>query len=1577
MTENGSQNILINGRYRVLKKLGEGGMGAVFKVADTQHNDKVLALKKMKRMGGDNEETYHKLFKKEFEVLAGLEHPHIARAFDYGPIADGSGYFFTSEFVKGIDLLQGTRGVGLENLLEVMVQSCRALDYVHSRGLIHHDLKPDNILLTEPEGVQSGGEAGGEAGWLSSEIDALESYLGEIMIEKRIVKIIDFGLIMGEREDSKRISGTPQYMPPEKIKKERCGRRGDLYSLGVVFYQIFTRRLPFISPSMRDLFSRIIGAEPEPVSTYLPEIPEAVENIILKLMAKDPKDRFNRAAEVIVELNEQLGRDYSLETEVSAEGYITSGKCVGRDKQLSMVMSSAEPVFEKRDCSSSGEQYYNMFCVSGEEGIGKTRFIRELKMEFQLRDVLLIDIEFERFRSNIPLFVREVLSSLEEDPSFQNSVSGTELEQARLFKDEEPGSEVPEEVIEFLAGSILALSRLRPVSLVTGSLGDAPGPLIPFIVHLAGILAQSRISCGEGKTTAGNEYAFIGICEMPADLRKYAEMRRVKEEFADPEKFRNILLESLTREQTGLLISSMFGQGYIPGGFIDKLYNATNGNPRYMFEVIKDLTSNMQISRKGSSWQFDKNIESINPPPAYRRTLTGRVREVDSDTARILNVLGVIQEEIPLNYIRDFTGYDLDELMFKLSVLEKRSIIRSSGSGDSECYRVAFDFLYDVVRDTMDEQEKKHLTGKLGTLFENELTVGNREELCVPLAELFITSEDAERGVRYGLRAGENLISRNRFEETRDLYERLLPLFRAEDYIEFIKVASKLAETYEVNGEYRKAIGLYEQILKRGDVVLKGWNKALIFRKIAHLLVFLARYTEAESMLEQGREYIITGEESLESALFCSSEGLIESRLGHFARSLELTQRADSMIREFGDGSPRVRKEELNNKLIKGGVLFFTGRFTESAEILEQVIQDAREMNFSAAEGTGLNILGSIHMEKGEFDRGNELFTQALGIFRDRSDNISLQEVNLNIARSLLYNNKYMECLERIEKILLDSVAKEGYENIAGKAYGQFGHLNRFFGRHSAACRCFEKELSFFQKTGNIYLACSAIADSAEHFIDVNMFEEAGPLIKRASRTASECGYADIEARVLKIEAGMYCRKNDISSARERFMKCEQKLSSMEYEYSAWLWRSQWIYENALYNPEHMDTSVIPRIEQSPVADIPIVSCYIDYASGIKALQQDDRETSWSLFSKAENTSQRYHFMEVFIHTNLQMNVLHVMKTGDVSNRFLNAARRSLERIEEHLNEDERGQYLTSSAIKNSSLLIVAEGKDELTADRNIGEIWGQQTALGQDPDIGSAQTYISDDGSASADPDSSDFIKQGIQDDLDDSTGLDHDDSGRLETINAPDGDNVPEYESGYTDTIAEDDISFDDPVSPEPEAVNMEKRSVPPPPPSEYLQKKPPKKKEKKKPVPGVDMGVAVPTGEDLPPVSVSGPAPPSGIPGADTAPPPEQERRMPPPPEPEQSVPQSEQERRMPPPLPQEEQRSVQKPVQEDAPQSEKKRTGPPPLPDMGFLPADMQKPEPQIEGAEEDGQSKKDSYDWDSMFPKGNKEDGEKT
>ncbi len=1350
MSQTDTTPVFINNRYKVEKKLGEGGMGAVYKVSDTQRNSKILALKIMKKVGGQNEAEYHNLFKKEFEVLAGLNHPHVAQAYDYGPISDGSGFFFTSEFVQGINLLEGTKNVGIENLLEVTVQACRALDYVHSRGLVHHDLKTDNILLTEPEAVSLTGGETPEARRVRGEISDFENYLGELMIDKRIVKIIDFGLIMGEREETSRLSGTPQYMPPEKIRGERCGKRGDLYSLGVVFYLIFTRRLPFVAPRMKELFDKIRDEKPVPPREIQSEIPPAVENMILRLLSKNPEDRYSTAGEIIADLNKQMHRDYSVETETSTEGYISSGRFVGRKRETSTVFNSVEAIFKGYDPTGTEERFYNVFLVAGERGIGKTRFCREMKTGFELRDIFLLDIEPHRFRTNMPLFIRELLSRLEVTPGFVTYTDQGKYHTAKEYADMEAGVEIPDEVIDYLAQAVILCSGIQPIGMICGNLGDANPSFIRFAVSLANIMMKTRTLNAKNLATADTQYKIVAVFEFPAQNHPGSRTGMFGDEFSKDDKFHTIVLDRMEFNEITTLIASMFGQGYIPKGFAEGLFAATGGNPRYVFEVLKDLASKMKISKTGKSWQFEKNIGKIDIPPSYKEEITHGLANIDAESETLLNILATIRERIPLSMIETISGFNKDTLDFKLSVLEKRKIVVKELEDNSFLYRLSFDFMYDIIQDRIAPDLKEGLNRQLGELFESEVTADNRGRLSIQLAQIFLNAGDIDRSVGYALKAVETMAEEKQYEQLRGIFEQLLPQFTDKDYVSFIKAGSKLAEIYEITGLLNSAVNLYKQILEKGAVVLRGWNKALIFRKIAHLLMSQGEHTEAMKMLDEGKSFILEDEESLQSGLFFSSFALAEYKLGNFEESNSFCKKAEQLILEKGDGTDKLKREILNDKLIDAGILLYRGELAESRKLFRELLAEAQYLKFDAAEGMIRNHLGVIYTEKGDFNRAQEELLAAQQIFRERADEISLQEVQLNICQGLIYQNRYMECLEHVEKILLTAVGTEGFESISGKAYLLLGALNRYFGRHSHAKHNFRTSLDLFQKCQNAYLSCAAVLELAETFTDLNNPLEAEKYLSTVDSVIRERGYGGLPVRVETIRGIIALKKGDHETAGSCFQRVEELNGVSEFDYRNMLCRANRIFVESILCPQRLNTSILGDIQVSEFYDLPVFKGYLNFALGIQANLTESREEAWDKIYQAQAVALKFHFMELLWISNFELNKLHVLKTGSVTNRFVNAARRYLEKIIKNLDPEDQDLYRANSLISTSSIFVVDTSKDGPDAQRNLGGIWGQQTVVGGGAGPAQTQMMVKTPGPARGAKDSSSgFIQEGIEKDL------------------------------------------------------------------------------------------------------------------------------------------------------------------------------------------------------------------------------------
>jgi len=289
MSGNSLVGSVIAGRFRVVEQLGEGSMGEVYVAEHTVLNRK-LAIKVLKTEV-ETEPRLVERFRREARAASRLDHPNIVYIADFGQTEDGRLYL-AMEYTPGRDLYEEMERflpghMPLDRALKLVIQIAQALESAHNAGVVHRDLKPENMLLIEDR-------AGGER-----------------------VKILDFGMakILGDSEDYQltrqgEVFGSPAYMSPEQITSGPPDPRMDLYSLGVLTFEICTGRLPFLHQNItRMLIAHQQELPPSP-SSVLPEgeppLPPELEALILRCMEKDPARRPASATEVLAGLRSSL-----------------------------------------------------------------------------------------------------------------------------------------------------------------------------------------------------------------------------------------------------------------------------------------------------------------------------------------------------------------------------------------------------------------------------------------------------------------------------------------------------------------------------------------------------------------------------------------------------------------------------------------------------------------------------------------------------------------------------------------------------------------------------------------------------------------------------------------------------------------------------------------------------------------------------------------------------------------------------------------------------------------------------------------------------------------------------------------------------------------------------------------------------------------------------------------------------------------------------------------------------------------------------------------------------------------------
>jgi len=268
--------------YEVMRVLGEGGMGRVYEAKHTRLTGKRFAIKLLHPDLARQPEVVTR-FQREAEAASGIAHPNVLGVHDVNVTLEGQPYI-VAELLRGEELGEYLERVGklsVPDAIRIVRQICKALGAAHATGVIHRDVKPENVFLT---------------GDLSR-------------LEHTTVKVIDFGISKVAQAGGESLTktgmvmGTPDYMPPEQARGDRVDARADVYAVGAILYRALTGKKPFEGLDPMATLTAVLVQEPSRPSSVNPDVPLALELVVQRAMAKDPKDRYATMAELERELS--------------------------------------------------------------------------------------------------------------------------------------------------------------------------------------------------------------------------------------------------------------------------------------------------------------------------------------------------------------------------------------------------------------------------------------------------------------------------------------------------------------------------------------------------------------------------------------------------------------------------------------------------------------------------------------------------------------------------------------------------------------------------------------------------------------------------------------------------------------------------------------------------------------------------------------------------------------------------------------------------------------------------------------------------------------------------------------------------------------------------------------------------------------------------------------------------------------------------------------------------------------------------------------------------------------------------
>ena len=752
-----------NGRYQVQKILGEGGKKKVYLARDTTL-DREVAFALIKTEGLND--TSRTRIQREAQAMGRLgSHPHIVTVFDLGQEADQP--YMVTELMSGGDV-EGIieeaddHRVALDQAINIAVETCRGLEFAHGRGIIHRDLKPGNVWLT---------------------VDG-------------VAKIGDFGLAVSL--DRSRLTtegmmvGTVSYMPPEQAMGGEVTPRSDLYSLGAMLYEMITGRPPFLGDDSVAIIGQHINTPPVAPTWHNGQCPRPLEALIMRLLAKNPSERPQSAADVLsaleaIDLADAVGA--ILESPLQDGGHsldsLAGGVFVGRQREMGELKACLEDALSGRG---------RLVTLVGEPGIGKTRTALELATYAGLRQAQVLwgrcyegegappywpwvqairsyvrDVDPEQLRSEMgagAADIGQVVSDVGDRLPGLKTPPQLEPEQARF------------RLFDSITAFLKSAGRRQPLVLVLDDLHWADHPSLLLLEFVAKELGNARLM-------VIGTYRDVELSRQHPLSKSLGELTR-----SAAGGFQRVLLRGLDQGDVGRFVELVSGITP-PAGMVEAVHRQTEGNPLFVTEVVRLLVQEGHLAgdggrggsrtaptgRESDSW-------SVRIPEGVREVIGRRLDRLSDRCNETLTIASVVGREFTLEQLSPLiedpsagSGQAMTEARLldvmdeALSARVVEELPRAVGR-----YQFTHALIQETLADELSLTRRVRLHARIAETLE-EMYGDQAESHAAQLAHHFSQAEavvGSEKLVRYSLLAGERALAAYANEEAVEHFERAL-----------------------------------------------------------------------------------------------------------------------------------------------------------------------------------------------------------------------------------------------------------------------------------------------------------------------------------------------------------------------------------------------------------------------------------------------------------------------------------------------------------------------------------------------------------------------------------------------------------------------------------------------------------------------------------------------------------------------------------------------------------------------------------------------------------------------------------